>query len=224
MNNKKIIRLIWIEVLNICPKLQLVQAKLTLIYFCVCKQARNNQFRASSALLGLVLLHETVTRQWCDFLPILGLPGAELSRLSLCSKADSTSLVHTSCLTHLAELWNQLKMSGVVEGKSKKLKNKKEEKNGLGKTALQKFTLIHYISFSRSHLCVCPGQMLLLDRFFDGTFFTYGIEVMSFADRDQEDRIDPMIYVFPRQVIRRKVFFCLNKNHFDIVINPLPTC
>ena len=33
------------------------------------------------------------------------------------------------------------------------------------------------------------GQMLLLDRFFDGTFFTYGIEVMSFADRDQEDRI-----------------------------------
>jgi hypothetical protein len=43
-----------------------------------------------------------------------------------------------------------------------------------------------------------PGQMILLDRFFDGTFFTYGIEVMSFADRDQEDRIDPMIYVFPR--------------------------
>ena len=27
--------------------------------------------------------------------------------------------------------------------------------------------------------------MFLLDRFFDGTFFTYGIEVMSFADRDQ---------------------------------------
>ena len=33
---------------------------------------------------------------------------------------------------------------------------------------------------------------MLLDRFFDGTFFTYGIEVMSFADRDQEDRIDPV--------------------------------
>ena len=47
-------------------------------------------------------------------------------------------------------------------------------------------------------LYVIPGQMVLLDRFFDGTFFTYGIEVMSFADRDQEDRIDPMIYVFPR--------------------------
>ena len=44
----------------------------------------------------------------------------------------------------------------------------------------------------------CKGQIILLDKFFDGTFFTYGIEVMSFADRDQEDRIDPMIYVFPR--------------------------
>jgi hypothetical protein len=40
--------------------------------------------------------------------------------------------------------------------------------------------------------------MFLLDRFFDGTFLTFGIEVMSFADRDQEDRIDPMVYVFPR--------------------------
>ena len=45
--------------------------------------------------------------------------------------------------------------------------------------------------------------MLLLDRFFDGTFFTYGIEVMSFADRDQEDRIGkclkarPCLYFFP---------------------------
>ncbi len=42
------------------------------------------------------------------------------------------------------------------------------------------------------------GQMFLLDRFFDGTFITFGIEVLSFADRDQEDRIDPMVYIFPR--------------------------
>jgi hypothetical protein len=37
-----------------------------------------------------------------------------------------------------------------------------------------------------------------MDRFFDGTFFTFGIEVISFAERDQEDRIDPMVYIFPR--------------------------
>ena len=32
---------------------------------------------------------------------------------------------------------------------------------------------------------VILGQIILLDKFFDGTFFTYGIEVMAFADRDQ---------------------------------------
>ena len=39
---------------------------------------------------------------------------------------------------------------------------------------------------------------MLMDRFFDGTFLTYGIEVILFAERDQEDRIDPMVYIFPR--------------------------
>ena len=53
---------------------------------------------------------------------------------------------------------------------------------------------------------IFAGQMILLDRFFDGTFFTYGIEVMSFADRDQEDRIDPMIYVFPRFLSIHELF------------------
>ena len=57
------------------------------------------------------------------------------------------------------------------------------------------------------------GQMILLDRFFDGTFFTYGIEVLSFADRDQEDRIDPMIYVFPRynSVKNLKTLYFMNR-------------
>ena len=37
-----------------------------------------------------------------------------------------------------------------------------------------------------------------MDRFLGGTFFTFGVEVISFALRDDEDRIDPVIYVFPR--------------------------
>ena len=40
--------------------------------------------------------------------------------------------------------------------------------------------------------------MFLMDKFFDGAFFTFGLEVIAFAVRDQEDRLDPMIYVFPR--------------------------
>ena len=45
---------------------------------------------------------------------------------------------------------------------------------------------------------VLPGQMFLMDRFFEGSFFTFGLEVIAFAERDQEDRLDPMIYIFPR--------------------------
>ena len=40
--------------------------------------------------------------------------------------------------------------------------------------------------------------MFLMDRFFDGAFLTFGLEVISFAEQDQEDRLDPLIYVFPR--------------------------
>ena len=40
--------------------------------------------------------------------------------------------------------------------------------------------------------------MFLMDRFFEGSFFTFGLEVIAFAERDQEDRLDPMIYIFPR--------------------------
>ena len=42
------------------------------------------------------------------------------------------------------------------------------------------------------------GQMFLMNRFFDGAFFTFGIKVIEFMENDQEDRVDPMIYIFPR--------------------------
>jgi len=37
-----------------------------------------------------------------------------------------------------------------------------------------------------------------MDRFLDGTFFTFGVEVIAFALRDEEERVDPVIYIFPR--------------------------
>ncbi|XP_044730114.1 innexin shaking-B isoform X2 [Chrysoperla carnea] len=42
------------------------------------------------------------------------------------------------------------------------------------------------------------GQMFLMDRFFDGEFMKFGIKVIEFMESDQEDRIDPMIFIFPR--------------------------
>lgn len=37
-----------------------------------------------------------------------------------------------------------------------------------------------------------------MNRFFDGAFLTFGIEVIQFLDSDEEDREDPMIRIFPR--------------------------
>ena len=40
--------------------------------------------------------------------------------------------------------------------------------------------------------------MFLMNTFFDGAFLTFGFDVIAYAERDQEERIDPMIYIFPR--------------------------
>lgn len=42
------------------------------------------------------------------------------------------------------------------------------------------------------------GQMFLMNRFFDGEFLKFGFKVIAHMQEDQEDRIDPMIYIFPR--------------------------
>ncbi|XP_021000020.1 innexin shaking-B [Parasteatoda tepidariorum] len=42
------------------------------------------------------------------------------------------------------------------------------------------------------------GQMFLLNKFFDGEFWEYGLEVIHFASMDPEERMDPMIRIFPR--------------------------
>ncbi|KAE8740815.1 hypothetical protein FOCC_FOCC013669 [Frankliniella occidentalis] len=45
---------------------------------------------------------------------------------------------------------------------------------------------------------VMCGQMFLMDKFFDGAFLRFGIEVLQFMESDEETRIDPLVYVFPR--------------------------
>lgn len=41
-------------------------------------------------------------------------------------------------------------------------------------------------------------QLVLMNNFFDGEFFSYGFRVMAFSNQPQEDRFDPMVYIFPR--------------------------
>jgi len=42
------------------------------------------------------------------------------------------------------------------------------------------------------------AQLYFMNHFFDGEFFSYGLRVMTFSEQAQEDRVDPMVYVFPR--------------------------
>uniref|UniRef100_A0A1B0AP66 Innexin n=2 Tax=Nemorhina TaxID=44051 RepID=A0A1B0AP66_9MUSC len=41
-------------------------------------------------------------------------------------------------------------------------------------------------------------QMYIMNRFFDGEFLSYGTRIMQLSDVPQEQRFDPMVYVFPR--------------------------
>ncbi|XP_046984997.1 innexin inx3 [Schistocerca americana] len=42
------------------------------------------------------------------------------------------------------------------------------------------------------------GNIVFIDVFLGGAFMTYGTEVLSFSGRNQENRTDPMVVVFPR--------------------------
>ena len=58
--------------------------------------------------------------------------------------------------------------------------------------------------------------MFLMDRFFDGAFLTFGLEVIAFAEQDQEDRLDPLIYVFPRMT---KVSRTESKHMYNCILS-----
>lgn len=60
------------------------------------------------------------------------------------------------------------------------------------------FNCIIFIIQSIFNCWFLAGQMFLMNRFFDGAFLTFGIRVIEFMESDQEDRIDPLILVFPK--------------------------
>ncbi|KAG5680663.1 hypothetical protein PVAND_010157 [Polypedilum vanderplanki] len=42
------------------------------------------------------------------------------------------------------------------------------------------------------------GQLFLMNRFFNGEFLDYGWRVLKYSDQPQDERFDPMVYIFPR--------------------------
>ncbi|KAA0199460.1 hypothetical protein HAZT_HAZT007885 [Hyalella azteca] len=56
----------------------------------------------------------------------------------------------------------------------------------------------HFKHRGSSTSFVFASQMFLIDRFLGGAFLTFGLDVIRFMEDDQEIRVDPMIFVFPR--------------------------
>jgi len=41
-------------------------------------------------------------------------------------------------------------------------------------------------------------QLYITNKFFDGEFLSYGLRVLHISEQNQDDRIDPMVFVFPK--------------------------
>ncbi|XP_033330436.2 optic ganglion reduced [Megalopta genalis] len=67
-------------------------------------------------------------------------------------------------------------------------------------THIKSHNMYAYRYFACEALCLVNIflQMYLMNRFFDGEFLSYGLRVLQFSEAPQEERVDPMVYVFPR--------------------------
>ncbi|XP_063868593.1 innexin inx2-like isoform X1 [Scylla paramamosain] len=55
-----------------------------------------------------------------------------------------------------------------------------------------------YLGYEALNLVVTISNICVMDAFLGGKFISYGTKVFSFAQMEDEDRIDPMIMLFPR--------------------------
>lgn len=60
------------------------------------------------------------------------------------------------------------------------------------------FYFIKHVICELANLLNVIGQLYLTDKFLGGYFLTYGTEVISYSETNQENRLDPMVKVFPR--------------------------
>ncbi|KAF8773766.1 innexin inx2-like [Argiope bruennichi] len=111
------------------------------------------------------------------------------------------------CFPHF--LWRNLE-SGRMKNLVQKLRNpvltsKESEEcfNGLacyfrGRRFEHQYYAIKFLFCEILNLVIVIAQIYFIDVFLGGQFRKYGIEVIKYANEEQENRLDPMIKVFPR--------------------------
>ncbi|XP_034195874.1 optic ganglion reduced [Osmia lignaria lignaria] len=119
-------------------------------------------------------------------------------------------LFFQACLCYVPQwLWNMWEgglISKLVMGMNHGLD--KQENIRKKKSVLMDYLMNHirshnmyvYRYFICEALCLVNifVQLYLMNRFFDGEFLSYGLRVLQFSEVPQEERVDPMVYVFPR--------------------------
>ncbi|XP_046415595.1 innexin inx1 [Neodiprion virginianus] len=106
-------------------------------------------------------------------------------------------------------LWNTWEnglMRSIVMGMNHQLCDEKEKlkKKSVMMNYIMKHRTTHISYVYRYYACeaICLLNILLqlycMNRFFDGEFMGYGLRVLQYADKPQEERVDPMVYIFPR--------------------------
>ncbi|XP_013780368.1 innexin shaking-B-like [Limulus polyphemus] len=90
-------------------------------------------------------------------------------------------------------------MNVAVISEEEKGKKRKIVTNYLSKhKGMHKLYALKYVLCECLCLINVVGQMWLMNIFLDGEFFSYGVKVVQFVQMNQEERVDPMIFIFPR--------------------------
>ena len=102
--------------------------------------------------------------------------------------------------------WEGGKITSLVSGLSASLMTSADRKEKISNLREYLCNSLHSHNIYAVKFFICEVlnffntlfQMWFLNRFLGGSFITYGVDVVNFSEKDQLDRTDPMIEVFPR--------------------------
>ncbi|XP_012523563.1 innexin inx3 [Monomorium pharaonis] len=103
--------------------------------------------------------------------------------------------------------WEEGKIRMISEGmRGSTMDTKQERQTKIDKLVLYLMETLHLHNSYAAGYFFCEilnfantvGNIFFVDTFLGGAFLTYGTKVLSFSNMNQEERIDPMIEVFPR--------------------------
>nr|XP_027223332.1 innexin inx2-like [Penaeus vannamei] len=106
----------------------------------------------------------------------------------------------------LWKTWENGKLESIIMGLATPIMNKEERRDKIqllvdylcNSSHHHNFYAIKFFFCELLNIINCLFNMWFMNRFLGGMFLTYGTDVLSFTETNQEERTDPMIVIFPR--------------------------